>query len=165
MKRSDIQIAKPCNQDWDTMTAEGRRRFCSACKKHVQDLSKMSAAEAREVLAAPPSEGLCVRYLYDEFGNVMFDMVDTSIVPASRLVRAAKVVASTAVAAGFAATISGCMGAPMRPPPPPPHVMMGEPAVMPEPSAQPIATSSSAPATSAPPQAPAPIATSTSNKP
>lgn len=153
MKRTDLEIASPCTQDWNTMTAEGKKRFCDQCKKHVHDLSQMSEPEARAVLDAPPAEGLCVRYLYDAFGNVLFDMVDTRIVPANRLVRAKQALAKGAAMAGLALSVTACMGARQQPPP---QVTMGAPP-MPEPtasvapSAAPSVTPSAAP--SATPQA------------
>lgn len=141
MKRSDLPIASPCEQDWDTMTPAGRKRFCDTCQKHVQDLSAMTEAQAKGVLASPPAEGLCVRYLYDEVGNIMFGLVDPSLVPASSLVRAKRALATTAALAGIAATLSGCMGAPQPRPAVPRQMMMGEPAAQvsptqPQPSAQ-----------------------------
>jgi hypothetical protein len=153
MKRTDLEIASPCTQDWNTMTAEGKKRFCDACKKHVQDLSQMSEPEAQAVLAAPSAEGLCVRYLYDAFGNVLFDMVDTRIVPASRLVRARQTLVKGAAMAGMALSVTACMGARAAPPPQPVHQMMGEPAAVPPPPSAP---------TQAP--APAPVATDKSTK-
>jgi tRNA-binding EMAP/Myf-like protein len=161
MKRSDLAIPSPCSQDWNTMTAEGKKRFCQACKKHVQDLSQMSEAEAQALLATPPAEGLCVRYLYDAFGNVLFDLVDTRIVPASRLVRARNALAKGAVMAGLAASVTACMGAAQ---PRPPEAVMGgmvpsEP--LPAPVATQAPTAPAAPvATQAPtaPAAPLPVA-------
>jgi hypothetical protein len=118
MKREDLPIPSPCNADWNTMTAAGRKRFCADCKKHVHDLSKLTEPEAQALLAAPPSEGLCVRYIYNTRGDVMFQVVDTSLVPASNLNRAkAQLRASAlAVASALAATsATACMGAPLRP--------------------------------------------------
>lgn len=152
MKRTDLEIASPCTQDWNTMTAEGKKRFCDACKKHVQDLSQMSETEAQAVLAAPPAEGLCVRYLYDAFGNVLFDMVDTRVVPASRLVRAKQTLAKGAAMAGLALSVTACMGARQQPPP---QVTMGAPP-MPEVTAPVATTAPTTPAPTAPPAATTP---------
>lgn len=150
MKRTDLDIASPCTQDWNTMTTEGKKRFCDACKKHVHDLSQMSEPEARAVVDAPPAEGLCVRYLYDAFGNVLFDMVDTRIVPASRLVRAKQTLAKGAAMAGLALSVTACMGARQQPPP---QVLMGAPP-MPEVTAPVATTAPTAPLATAPTSAP-----------
>jgi hypothetical protein len=113
---SEIPIASPCGADWTTMRPSDRKRFCDTCKKHVHDLSAMSKDEARAVLASPPTEGLCVRFLYDEYGDVVFQK--QTIAP-SFLVRA-KRLATYAVAAAIPATLTACMGAPAPVP-----VMMG----------------------------------------
>src|SRR5690349_24905398 len=86
MRRDDIRIDLPCNADWDTMTPAGKKRFCADCKKHVHDLSRMSEEEARALMSAPSTEGLCVRYVYDELGKVVFDM-DKKMVMSSALNR------------------------------------------------------------------------------
>lgn len=137
MKRSDLPIPTPCAQDWDTMTPAGRKRFCGECKKHVHDLSSMLPEDARALLSSPPTEGLCVRYLYDEHGTIVFSMTDTTVVPANMLHRAKRALTATAAIAGVAATLTGCMGAPQVRQPPPQHMreMMGEPAWTPAPSA------------------------------
>lgn len=145
MKRSDLPIPTPCDQNWDTMTPAGRKRFCGECKKHVHDLSAMEPEEAKALLASPPTEGLCVRYLHDEYGAIVFSMVDTTLVPANMLHRARRALTATAAIAGVAATLTGCMGAPQARPAPPPPVqeVMGMPAWTPPPAAT---TAPSAPA-------------------
>lgn len=177
MKRQDLAIASPCAMDWNTMTAEGRKRFCDACKKHVHDLSSMKEAEAVALLQKPPAEGLCVRYLYNAYGEVLFDMVDTRIVPASRLVRARRALESGAAAAGVALSLAACGGShpkPMMGAPPPvtqvdPHAssgqMMGDIAppreTMGEPPPIPSAPSSSV----VPPAASVPVSTAAPSLP
>ena len=64
-----------------------RGRLCTACNEVVHDLSSMSEAEAQKLLER--AEGrLCVRYLYDVHGKVVFGSSwpkAARIVPASRL--------------------------------------------------------------------------------
>lgn len=106
MKRSEIPIPIPCTENWDTMTPAGRTRFCATCKKHVQDISGMSESDAREVLARRVRDDLCVSYLFDKHGDVVFQMVDTRIIPANRLVRAGRAAASVAAAFAISTTIA-----------------------------------------------------------
>lgn len=96
-----------------------RKRFCSDCKKFVHDLSAMTRAEAREVLESRPAEGLCVRYLYDAHGDVVFR--DT--LPAAFLSRAKRIAAAAVLPMGLAACSGGMAGEPPAQPPPMP--MMG----------------------------------------
>ena len=94
------------------MKAGDKGRYCDACKKTVHDLSAMTKKEARALLAAPQTEGLCVRYLYDRHGEIAFR--DT--VPAGSLVRAKRALAAAAVLA-VPLSLAACMGAPQRPEP------------------------------------------------
>jgi hypothetical protein len=120
MRATDIQIETPCGQDWQSMKPGDRKRFCGDCKKFVHDLSSMTRAEAREVLHSKPAEGLCVRYLYDAHGDVVFR--DT--IPATFLSRA-KRIAAVAAAAALPMSLAACSGGLGEPAQPPPMPMMG----------------------------------------
>jgi hypothetical protein len=74
MRRLHLPIQDPCHEDWTAMESDGEsRRFCLVCTKHVHDLSAMTEATARAVLADESSDGrMCVRYLTDEAGNIRF---------------------------------------------------------------------------------------------
>jgi len=111
MKRADLPIPTPCHEDWDTMTVVGKTLFCAACKKHVHDLTRMTEAEAREVLARRGAEELCVRYLHDAYGDLVFRMVAPPLVPPSRLAGAKRALALGASIAGVSA-IAACASAP-----------------------------------------------------
>jgi hypothetical protein len=111
MRREEIAIESPCGVDWDGMKpADMKKRFCDACKMHVHDLSQMTRREAKALLASERTEGLCVRYLHDQHGEVVFT---DSLVRAKRL-------ALGAVALAGAMSLTACMGAapaPKRPAP------------------------------------------------
>ena len=124
MNRTDVPIASPCHADWTTMTMADRGRFCGACKKVVRELAQLTETEARALLASPPTEGLCVRYMHDATGEILFRR--DPVVPASRLVRRA---AMLALAAALPLSTAACMGAAQPP-------LMGSPPVAaPPPSA------------------------------
>jgi hypothetical protein len=53
------------------MTLVERGRFCASCRKVVTELTPMTEAEVRTLMRSPP-EGLCVRYLADERGEIIF---------------------------------------------------------------------------------------------
>ncbi len=56
-------IPTPCPMDWDRMPGDDRRRYCSACGKHVYNLSAMRPEE-RDSLTAKALSGddeLCGR--------------------------------------------------------------------------------------------------------
>ena len=98
--------------DFDAMASAGpaaKKRFCAECKKHVHDLSKMSKREARALLEGEATEGLCIRYLYDARGDVVF-ADDAKLVAASALNRAKRFV-TAAVALAMPISLTACMGA------------------------------------------------------
>jgi hypothetical protein len=132
MKNSELVIAAPCNADWSTMTLADRGRFCGACKKVVRELTQLTEREARALLAAPEAEGLCVRYVHDHTGEIVFKREMVPVSALTRMKRAAAVLAAASLPLG----LTGCMGAAMPPPvmgaaaPEPPAntvALMGEP--------------------------------------
>jgi hypothetical protein len=91
MNRDDAPIARPCGADWNAMSPRGTARFCGACDKLVHDLSALSEREARSLLRARSTEGLCIRYLHDANGDIWFGgrgaRAAAGLVPAARLAR------------------------------------------------------------------------------
>ena len=56
-----IDVASPCQADWDEMTGDEQVRFCQHCSKHVHDLSQITRNDVRKLVAASGGS-LCVRY-------------------------------------------------------------------------------------------------------
>ena len=157
MNRTDIPIAEPCTADWTTMTLAERGRFCGQCRKVVRELAQMTEAEARALLASPPTEGLCVRYVHDATGEILFRR---DVVPVARLARVRRAAVAVLAVAASPLAATGCMGAPQTHPlmgaPPPvqvdpqppvaqdPMPTMGAvampPTVQPDPSSKPVVT-------------------------
>jgi hypothetical protein len=154
MNRTDLPIATPCTVDWTTMTLADRGRFCGQCKKVVRELAQLTETEARSLLASPPTEGLCVRYVHDTTGEIVFR---PDVMPVGRLARVRRAAAVALAAASLPLAAAGCMGAAPMPPPvmgAPPETMgavtMGTPPepvapTPPAPSANPVATDPGAP--------------------
>jgi hypothetical protein len=126
MNRTDIPIATPCTVDWTTMTLADRGRFCGQCKKVVRELARLTEDEARALLASPPTEGLCVRYVHDTTGEIVFR---PDVVPVGRLARVRRAAAVALAAASLPMAAAGCMGAA---PMPPAHVMGATSCPLPE---------------------------------
>jgi hypothetical protein len=123
MHTSQIPIPAPCSADWRAMKPHDRKRFCDSCKKHVHDLSAMTLAEARAVLASPPLDGLCVRYLHDAHGDIVFQagpITPTFLVRAKRLAAYAALPVAMAACTVRPSTPPPVMGAPACPLPLPP---------------------------------------------
>jgi len=156
MRNTELPIANPCTADWTTMTLADRGRFCGQCRKVVRELAQMTEAEARAMLASPPTEGLCVRYVHDATGEILFR---PDVVPVARLARLRRAAAVALTAASLPLAVSGCMGAAVPPPvmgapPPDPGMTMGAVAV-PEPAGSAVPAPTAPVATDAvPPPAP-----------
>ncbi len=105
MKTSDFPVSFKCNLDWQKMTVVDKGRFCGDCKKVVRDVSGMKEAEAKELLATREGGELCVRYISDRDGRIVFS--DSSIVSAVALLRRRS---SLMVAASLAVplALTGC---------------------------------------------------------
>lgn len=104
--RLHLPIHDPCHENWDAMQeADGKRRFCESCDKHVHDVSAMTEHEAWSVLSEASKRGrVCVRYVTDgETGRIKFK-VETVPAPAPTAF------SSMLAAAGIAATLlaGGC---------------------------------------------------------
>lgn len=41
-----VDVATPCHAEWNSMTGDDRSRFCGQCRKHVYNLSAMTADQA-----------------------------------------------------------------------------------------------------------------------
>ncbi len=66
----EIQIASPCNADWNGMTGDDRTRFCGSCSKHVYNIASMTA-EAATALIVENEGRLCVRLYKRADGTVL----------------------------------------------------------------------------------------------
>lgn len=107
MHKSSISIATPCGERWETMTPDGGGRLCATCDKVVHDLSSMSEQRAKHLLSS--KRNLCVRYLFDEHGNIWFEGARPPL--AARLLNRAKrgVIAAATIASPL--LLQACMGA------------------------------------------------------
>ena len=103
MKTGELPIKSPCDADWTTMNPRQKGRFCGDCKKVVHDLSSLREADAKKRVAEAP-EGLCIRYLHDEHGNIWFQ--DTSLVSPGSLFRKGASLAALALMP----MLTACMG-------------------------------------------------------
>lgn len=105
MNKGEVRFSNPCTLDWKKMTPAEGGRFCGDCKKVVRDLSKMSEDEARALLAKPRNEELCVRFVSDAHGRIIFkDMQGVGLLPPSLLTRAKRAAAAAAAIAAPLAT-------------------------------------------------------------
>jgi hypothetical protein len=68
--RFKLRVIAPCSESWNGMAGDDRERFCTRCTLTVHDLSAMTEADARALLAGP-AERLCVRFGVRRDGTVV----------------------------------------------------------------------------------------------
>jgi hypothetical protein len=112
MKRFDL--AYPCRADFGAMPIAAGGRFCADCGKVVHDLSAMTEAEARGLLARTPADRVCVRYVYDaDSGDVVFGSRAAdraALVPEHRLLQRLKSRVALAAALAAPLLVEACGG-------------------------------------------------------
>lgn len=52
-KKIQLNIPKPCHEDWDSMTPVDKGKFCGSCQKQVIDFSSMSDRQVAEFFRKP----------------------------------------------------------------------------------------------------------------
>ena len=98
------------------MTLADKGRFCGQCRKVVHELARLTEAEARRLLASPPTEGLCVRYVHDARGEIVFRR---DLIPSAILARAKRVAAAALAGVAFPVAATGCARTTLTGSPPP----------------------------------------------
>jgi hypothetical protein len=58
-----IQIEKPCSENWEAMDGNEQQRFCDKCVRHVHNIAEMDACDAEALLSS--SERVCTRLTVD----------------------------------------------------------------------------------------------------
>jgi hypothetical protein len=87
MQAKDIPLKVYCDADFRDMgPGSGTARQCHRCETPVHDLSALPRAEARAMLEQSGGH-LCVRYLYDVDGRVLFTDAPPRVLPPGWLVR------------------------------------------------------------------------------
>lgn len=64
----EIQIPKPCHEDWSEMTPNQKGRFCSQCSKTVTDFRHMNTRQIIDHLEASPGK-TCGRFSPHQLGQ------------------------------------------------------------------------------------------------
>jgi hypothetical protein len=88
VKHTDALLSFPCGRDFAAMGKVDGGRLCTECHKVVHDLSSLSETDAGALMGSRDAPRLCVRYLYDESGRIVFGQAavpQAHIVPSYRL--------------------------------------------------------------------------------
>ncbi len=154
----NLHVAAPCKADWAKMTGDDRARHCAQCDKNVFDLSSLTRPEAEALIISKEGK-LCVRFYQRADGTVLTADCPDGLV---RRNRKRRVMAAAFGAMGAAAALAGLrhravvyptMGAVAMPVQPdngrgqalvepavePPVLVMGDPAMVPQPKPVPKA--------------------------
>ena len=71
MKKIQLSIPEPCQQNWDDMTPTQQGRFCNACTKQVIDFSEMSDTEVLNYFNKVKNETVCGRAYPDQLDRTI----------------------------------------------------------------------------------------------
>jgi hypothetical protein len=105
-----INIPKPCNQNWNSMTPNKNGKFCNSCNKTVVDFTKMENLEIQKYLIENSSkESVCGHFKFNQIeteNNIKYSNLKNRI---SRIrIKPIKKVALFSLS--FLFTLSSCMG-------------------------------------------------------
>lgn len=76
MKKIQLSIAEPCQENWHAMTPTQQGRFCNACAKQVIDFTAMSDSEIIQYFTRAKNENVC--------GRTYTDQLDRTLVPSPK---------------------------------------------------------------------------------
>ena len=102
----DVRVASPCGAAWSAMGGDERSRMCGACAQRVYNLSAMTGAEARALIAANQGD-LCVRFYARADGTLLLGedcAVGVAVARRSRPARARRAGSAALLAASLLAT-------------------------------------------------------------
>lgn len=104
MRIDEVPIESPCDEDLDRMRLGpgGLDRHCDRCEKSVHDLSAMGAERARAFLAANGGS-ICISYISDRRGELVFEPAHAPARPKSDFVPLARLAQAATLAASLAA--------------------------------------------------------------
>lgn len=106
MRKERLPIASPCTEDWDAMDGNERRRSCQKCDKEVVNLSELTGREVERLFQRQRGQDLCVRYAFDDAGNLELRPSPTGpLIPAALLLRGREVLLGTSLAVS---ALAGC---------------------------------------------------------
>jgi hypothetical protein len=65
-KKIQLQIPKPCHENWNEMTPYDQGRFCNSCQKNVVDFTGMSDSQLVAFFKKPTTGSVCGRFMNDQ---------------------------------------------------------------------------------------------------
>src|ERR1044071_8769805 len=68
-KKFELQIPKPCHENWDNMSPVEQGKFCGSCQKQVVDFSNMSDREIAVFFKKPSTGSVCGRFMTDQLNR------------------------------------------------------------------------------------------------
>ena len=99
-----------CPMPWQDMTGDERRKFCTQCGHHVQNLSLLARKERLALLERAKTERICGAYFIRLSGEMVTP--DQPLTPQER--KGIKQLTATALSAGVLALAAGCTTPPDR---------------------------------------------------
>ena len=95
-----LRVASPCNANWSAMKGDDTSRFCQRCQLNVYNLSEMTDAQARTLIAEKEGR-LCVRFYRRADGTVLTKDCPDGVHRRNGRIRKMLVAGLGALAAGY----------------------------------------------------------------
>lgn len=68
-KSVNINVPKPCHENWHNMTSKEQGRFCGSCQKVVVDFTVMSDKELLDHISKAAGQSVCGRFANDQLNR------------------------------------------------------------------------------------------------
>lgn len=65
-KKIQLDVSRPCHEDWNQMTDSEKGKFCNSCQKHVIDFTGMNDAQLIAFFRKPTNGSVCGRFMSDQ---------------------------------------------------------------------------------------------------
>jgi len=65
-KHIQLNIPRPCHENWDQMTPVDKGRFCGSCQKQVVDFTTMNDSQLVAFFRKPSTGSACGRFMQDQ---------------------------------------------------------------------------------------------------
>ncbi len=67
----EIEIPKPCHENWNQMTPDATGKFCGSCAKNVIDFTKMNTQEIQDYFLENQGKMVCGRFKNEQLDSLI----------------------------------------------------------------------------------------------
>lgn len=74
MKKLNLSIPKPCDEDWNKMLPDEKGKFCQSCCKKVFDFTNSSTEEITAIFSNNPTAKICGRFKKEQLESIKIEV-------------------------------------------------------------------------------------------